>query len=130
MHGPEELDPGAAAVERARREISVDDFGTGYSSLSNLKRFPVDTLKIDRSFVHGLGQDEQDAAIVRSIIALARALKLSVIGEGIETVAQRLQLRAFGCDRGQGYLFARPLTAQNLALLLAAESIDSVSEAA
>jgi diguanylate cyclase (GGDEF)-like protein/PAS domain S-box-containing protein len=118
------------ALKRLGVYIAIDDFGTGYSSLSNLKRFPVDTLKIDRSFVHGLGQDEQDAAIVRSIIALARALKLSVIGEGIETVAQRVQLRAFGCDRAQGYLFARPLTATRLTLFLADERAADVSEAA
>jgi diguanylate cyclase (GGDEF)-like protein/PAS domain S-box-containing protein len=98
--------------------IAIDDFGTGYSSLSYLRRFPVDTLKIDRSFVHGLGQDEQNAAIVRSIVALASALRLSVIGEGIENPAERAELRALGCDLGQGYLFARPMAAQDLSRFL------------
>jgi diguanylate cyclase (GGDEF)-like protein/PAS domain S-box-containing protein len=108
----------AVATLRALKSIGVrvaiDDFGTGYSSLSYLKLLPVDTLKIDRSFVNGLGQDEQDEAIVRSIVALARALSLSVTGEGIETPAQHDHLRSLGCDRGQGYLFARPLTPQLL----------------
>jgi diguanylate cyclase (GGDEF)-like protein/PAS domain S-box-containing protein len=101
--------------------IAIDDFGTGYSSLSYLKRFPVDTLKIDRSFVQGLGQDEQNVAIVRSVIALASALMLGVVGEGIETHAEEAQLRALGCEQGQGYLFARPMTAAALAVFLAAD---------
>src|SRR6185503_10839782 len=82
--------------------LAIDDFGTGYSSLSYLKRFPVDTLKIDRSFVNGLGNDQQDTAIVRSVVNLAKTLNLSVTGEGIETVAQQYQLTTLGCDLGQG----------------------------
>jgi EAL domain-containing protein (putative c-di-GMP-specific phosphodiesterase class I) len=112
-----------AARMRALTDIGVrfaiDDFGTGYSSLSYLRRFPVDTLKIDRSFVEGLGTDAQALAIVRSIVALAKALNLSVTGEGVETAAQHAQLRELGCDRGQGYLFARPLVAADLVGLLA-----------
>lgn len=79
----------------------------------------MDTLKIDRSFVEGLGADAQAVAIVRSIVALAKALNLSVTGEGIETPAQLAQLRELGCDRGQGYLFARPLIAADLVRALA-----------
>jgi len=99
-------------------EIAIDDFGTGYSSLSYLKQFPLDTLKIDRSFVDGLGHDSQDAAIVQSVVDLARSLGLSITAEGIETTTQYEQLRALGCDRGQGYLFARPMPADAVRAVL------------
>jgi EAL domain-containing protein (putative c-di-GMP-specific phosphodiesterase class I) len=99
-------------------QIAIDDFGTGYSSLSYLKRFPVDTLKIDRSFVDGLGGDQQDTAIVRSVVELAQALDVNVTGEGIETAAQETELRTLGCDGGQGFLFARPLPPAALEALL------------
>jgi EAL domain-containing protein (putative c-di-GMP-specific phosphodiesterase class I) len=83
-----------------------------------LKRFPVDTLKIDRSFVERIGVDIQDAAIVQSVVALAKTLNLSVVGEGIESRAQAAQLLALGCDRGQGFLFARPQSAEAITALL------------
>ena len=102
--------------------LAIDDFGTGYSSLSYLKQFPVGTLKIDRSFVDGLPSDPQALAIVRGILALAEALDLSVTAEGIETSAQQEQLRDLGCDRGQGYLFAKPLPAARLADWIARRS--------
>ena len=89
--------------------IAIDDFGTGYSSLSALRRLPVDTLKIDRSFVSGVGCDDDDGTIVRAVLALARGLHLDVIAEGVETLDQRRSLVAEGCHVLQGYLFARPM---------------------
>ncbi|HEV7798253.1 MAG TPA: EAL domain-containing protein, partial [Pyrinomonadaceae bacterium] len=99
-------------------KISVDDFGTGYSSLSHLKRFPIDTLKIDQSFVRDINTDSNDAAIVAAIIDLAHALKLNVVAEGVETEEQLDCLRGLGCDEVQGYLFSKPLTVDAFTELL------------
>jgi diguanylate cyclase (GGDEF)-like protein/PAS domain S-box-containing protein len=96
--------------------IALDDFGTGYSSLSHLKRFTVDTLKIDASFVRDMVTDPDDAAIVRAIIRLAHTLDLTVVAEGIETESQMHGLRELGCDFGQGYLIARPAAADDIAI--------------
>ncbi len=88
--------------------LSVDDFGTGYSSLTYLKRFPVEAIKIDRSFVTGLGIEDEDSTIVEAVVQLGRALGLTVIAEGVESPLQLQRLRDLRCDRGQGYLFGRP----------------------
>ncbi len=107
--------------------LAIDDFGTGYSSLAYLKRFRVDTVKIDRSFVSGLGHDAGDRAIVSAVVSMSAALGLSVLAEGIETATQLKELRELGCDRGQGYLYSRPIPARSVAELFAA--VDTVSPA-
>lgn len=105
-------------------KLSIDDFGTGYSSLSYLKRFPIDTLKIDRSFINDLQTDADDAAIVNAAITLAHSLRLDVVAEGVETIAQEEILREFKCDLVQGYLHCRPKPIQDLQdWILARESI-------
>ena len=88
--------------------LVLDDFGTGYSSFQHLKDFPIDMVKIDRSFVADLGRGEQDAAIVASVVSMASALGLGVIAEGVESEAQAAALRALGCPLAQGYHFGPP----------------------
>jgi EAL domain-containing protein (putative c-di-GMP-specific phosphodiesterase class I) len=102
-------------------QLALDDFGTGYSSLAYLKRFPVDTIKIDRSFVEGLPADVDDATIARAIIAMAHSLRLTVVAEGVETAEQLEFLRELRCEEIQGYHLSRPLPAAELRQFLAAQ---------
>ncbi len=99
-------------------KLSIDDFGTGYSSLSYLHRFPIDTLKVDRSFVSTMEDGSENGEIVRTVIALAKTLRLDVVAEGIETIHQLHQLRVLGCEYGQGYLFSRPVPLEEAERLL------------
>ncbi len=110
------------AIKKLDVLLSIDDFGTGYSSLSYLKRFPVDTLKIDQSFVKNIPEDPDDAAIAEMIITLAAQLRLEVVAEGIETKAQLDFLQSRGCQVGQGYLFSRPIPAEEMTALLISEA--------
>lgn len=105
------------ALKERGVKLAIDDFGTGYASLGHLKRFPVDHLKIDRTFVDGLGHDSEDTVIVAAIIGLAHALGITAVAEGVETETQLAELAALRCDAAQGYLFARPMPASQLDLV-------------
>lgn len=123
------VEEAARTLQRLRAtgvHIAVDDFGTGYSSLAHLKRFPIGTLKIDRSFVRDLASDAHDAAIVRAVVALGHSLGMSVVAEGVETVQQLAFLRALRTDEYQGFLCSAPLPAERLARLCR-ERIDADS---
>jgi EAL domain-containing protein (putative c-di-GMP-specific phosphodiesterase class I) len=119
------LGRGSESVERALKRLSaagvtiaLDDFGTGFASLSHLKHFPVDVIKIDRSFVSELSKGGDDAAIVRAVIGLGRSLSIITVAEGIETKAQAERLCSEGCDLGQGYLFGKAREAAHVPLMI------------
>ena len=120
MHHAEDTVRTLARLDEMGVRLAIDDFGTGYSSLSYLKRFPIHTLKIDRSFVQDLSTDPDDAAIVTAIVAMARGLNLNVTAEGVETEAQAAFLRSLSCDLAQGFHFGRPMPAADFALRLGA----------
>jgi EAL domain-containing protein (putative c-di-GMP-specific phosphodiesterase class I) len=107
-------------------QLSIDDFGTGYSSLAYLHRFPVDELKIDRIFVHGMSDHVEQRTLVTAMVAMGDALGLRVVAEGIETTSQAEQLRSLGCHLGQGYLFAVPQVASALHDRMVSEAADRV----
>ncbi len=112
MKNEEETIKTLHALKDLGLNLSIDDFGTGYSSLSYLKRFPIDSLKIDRSFIRDLTTNPDDAAITRAIIALAHSLKLRVVAEGVEEERQIELLRQEGCDEMQGFFFSPPVPAE------------------
>ena len=114
MQNPEQAVANLTALRDLGVSVAIDDFGTGYSSLAYLKRFPIDILKIDRSFVRDLALDQDDEAIIRTIIAMAETLNMQVIAEGIETREQLERLERLGCQEGQGYFFARPMPCADL----------------
>ena len=118
MHNAERLIDMLSNIRALGVHISVDDFGTGYSSLSYLKRFPVDRLKIDRSFVQDILVDKDSEAIVRTIIALGHNLGLKLVAEGVESAEQVAYLLANGCDELQGFYYGRPMPAHEFELLL------------
>jgi EAL domain-containing protein (putative c-di-GMP-specific phosphodiesterase class I) len=119
IDNPEEMVKRIEDLHALGVSIALDDFGSGYSSLGYLQRFPLDKLKIDRSFVVALGESANGGVIIQAIVALGRALGLSVLVEGVETEQQRVLLRLAGCDEMQGFLFARPAPAKTIDRLLA-----------
>ena len=111
------------AIQNRGIRLAIDDFGTGYSSMSLMKQFPIDTIKIDRSFVRDLPDDSEDVAIAQAIISMGKALGMTIVAEGVETSEQREFLRAHACDEMQGFLFSRPLPPRDLAELLKASPV-------
>jgi diguanylate cyclase (GGDEF)-like protein len=124
MKDPEATARRLHAVKELGVRVAVDDFGTGYSSLAYLRRFPVDTLKIDRAFVQGIASSKESAALIQTLIDLGKTLNLETLGEGIEDLAQLEHLQRARCDSGQGFLFARPLEAEALTEFLSSHPAD------
>jgi EAL domain-containing protein (putative c-di-GMP-specific phosphodiesterase class I) len=121
----EDVESTSAALRELKSlgvSLAVDDFGTGYSSLLYLKRFPVDELKVDRTFVAGLLANAEDAAIVAAVVNLAHTIGVKAVAEGVESNSQATRLIELGCDFGQGYHFGRPMPAESLPLYLGLEA--------
>ncbi|HYG62587.1 MAG TPA: EAL domain-containing protein, partial [Thermoanaerobaculia bacterium] len=119
MEEPETATEVLSRIRTQGVQVAIDDFGTGYSSLSYLQQFPIESLKIDRSFIARVGEQGENAEILRAILTLARSLGIRVIAEGVETGEQLAQLVAMGCDMAQGYLFSPPVDAGTARALLA-----------
>ncbi|MGE3909054.1 MAG: EAL domain-containing protein [Chloroflexota bacterium] len=122
MQNTEDTIARLAALKVLGVRLAIDDFGTGYSSLSYLQRFPIDILKIDRAFVQGIAENEDDQALAQTIVQLARTLRLSTVAEGIETAEQLARLQELGCDHGQGFFFSRPVPSERISELLRGRS--------
>ena len=114
MEDPEHSQKQILAIKNLGVRVLVDDFGTGYSSLALLKKFEVDVLKVDRTFVNDVPRDPEDCAILSAVVSMAKALKMDVVAEGVETIEQREYLASLGCQQGQGYFFSRPVRAEEL----------------
>jgi len=125
MHDAESSVAVLQALQAMGMAIAIDDFGTGYSSLSYLKRFPIQTLKIDQSFIRDVVTDSDDASIVGAMVGMGRNLKQQVVAEGVETAEQLAFLRHLACDQGQGFLFGHPLPADEFARLLGKAGLDT-----
>jgi EAL domain-containing protein (putative c-di-GMP-specific phosphodiesterase class I) len=105
-------------IKKLGVRLAIDDFGVGYSSLTHLKRFPIDTLKVDRSFIRDLPEDPEDKAITEAIIAMGKSLNLTVVAEGVETQEQQTFLKEHACDEMQGFFFSKPIPGEAFAELL------------
>jgi diguanylate cyclase (GGDEF)-like protein/PAS domain S-box-containing protein len=125
MQNPERAGKVLAEIKSLGVRLAIDDFGVGYSSLTHLKRFPIDTLKVDRSFIRDIPQDAEDKAITEAIIAMGKSLNLTVVAEGVETLEQQTFLREHACDEMQGYYFSRPVPDRDFAALLRRQSAAS-----
>ena len=125
MHNVVKASATLSEIRKRGIKIAIDDFGTGYSSMSLMKKFPIDTIKIDRSFVRDIPHDEEDKAITKAIIGMGKALGLKIVAEGVETAAQERFLKAHGCDEIQGYLFSRPVPPKSLAEIFAVWASDA-----
>ena len=118
MHNPARMISVLAKIKSMGVRLAIDDFGTGYSSLAQIKHFPIDTLKVDRSFIRNIPKDAEDKAITEAIIAMGKTLSLTVVAEGVETVEQMNFLKEHSCDEMQGYYFSKPIVPEQFADLL------------
>jgi EAL domain-containing protein (putative c-di-GMP-specific phosphodiesterase class I) len=128
MYDPARMVSILAKIKSMGVRLAIDDFGTGYASLAHIKRFPVDTLKVDRSFIRNVPQDPEDKAITEAIIAMGKALSLTVVAEGVETAEQMNFLREHSCDEMQGYYFSKPIMPEQFADLLRKHVSSPLSE--
>jgi EAL domain-containing protein (putative c-di-GMP-specific phosphodiesterase class I) len=118
MHNPALIIPILAKIKSIGVRLAIDDFGTGYSSLTQIKHFPIDTLKIDRSFIRNISKDAEDRATTKAIIAMGKTIGLTVVAEGVETVEQMNFLKEHSCDEMQGFYFSKPVVSEQFADLL------------